>query len=123
MAGLLPAEAKVSVEGLLLMFYGIYVADAVQVGFTPRLRLGHGNAVTTTQYGTFESERVESIHDGCGYGYGACDMILIRVRERYCQTVISSLLVCRASLRWATKLIYKHISVALSSMTQPYFIQ
>ncbi len=81
MAGLLPAEAKVSVRGLLLMFYGIHVADAVQVGFTPRPRLGHGNAVTITWYGTSESDRVAFVRDGCGYGYGACDMIASRVRN------------------------------------------
>jgi len=81
MAGLLPAESKVSVEGLLLMFYENHVADAVQVGFTPRPRLGHGNAVTTTQYGTSESDRVAFVHDGCGYGYGACDVIAFRVRN------------------------------------------
>jgi len=94
MAGLLPAEAKVSVRGLLLMFYGIYVADAVQVGFTPRRRLGHGNALTTTRYGTSESDKVAFVLGRCGYGYGACDMIAFRVRNRYCQTVISSLPVC-----------------------------
>ena len=94
MAGLLPAGAKVSVRGLLLMFYGIYVADAVQVGFTPRRRLGHGNALTTTRYGTSESDKVAFVLGGCGYGYGACDMIAFRVRNRYCQTVISSLPVC-----------------------------
>lgn len=60
------------------MFYGIYVADAVQVGFTPRRRLGHGNALTTTRYGTSESDKVAFVLGGCGYGYGACDMIAFR---------------------------------------------
>ncbi len=81
MAGLLPAESKVSVEGLLLIFYEIYDANAIQVGFTSRPRLEHGNAVTTTQFGTSESDRVAFVRDGCGYGYGACDMIAFRVRN------------------------------------------